>query len=216
MNRVPTQRVLDGWRETIAVCGCARLKLRTLIRNFGFERRGKRMVLEVEQWLEQHGIYVMDLAIADLDEPVILTAEHVLKVGELVEYERDIEARFEHEMMAHLGLSNPQKEYRPRGTRDRIDVLCRDADGRSVAVELKRGAGQKRAVEQLLRYIGQLKFAGGHHDPRGILITGYADADTRRALQGRDRDEHIRWFVYGLVSDEVHLEEVRFEPRGGA
>jgi hypothetical protein len=168
------------------------------------------MVIEVEEWLAANGIYVMDLPIADLDDSVVLTFERVLKVGKLVEFERDIEARFEQEMMQPLGLSAPQREYRPRGTRDRIDVLCRDAVGRAVAVELKRGAGQKRAVEQLLRYIGQLKHEGGHRDPRGILITGYADADTRRALQGRERDDHIDWFVYGLVDDRVKLEAVGF------
>jgi RecB family endonuclease NucS len=49
-----------------------------------------------------------------------------------------------------------------------VDLLCRDADGRTVAVEIKR-RGEIDGVEQLVRYLDRLELDGRLRPVRGIL-----------------------------------------------
>jgi endonuclease len=49
-----------------------------------------------------------------------------------------------------------------------VDLLCRDADGRAVAVEIKR-RGEIDGVEQLARYIERLDLDGRLRPVRGLL-----------------------------------------------
>jgi hypothetical protein len=50
-----------------------------------------------------------------------------------------------------------------------VDLLCRDADGRLVAVEVKR-RGEIDGVEQLTRYLELLRADPSHGDVRGVLV----------------------------------------------
>lgn len=54
----------------------------------------------------------------------------------------------------------------------RLDLLCRDANGDYVVVELKRTQGTDQMVGQVLRYMGWLSEAYGLGNVRGILIVG--------------------------------------------
>jgi RecB family endonuclease NucS len=87
-----------------------------------------------------------------------------------------------------------------------VDLMCRDADGRSVAVEVKRRAGID-AVEQLTRYLELL-----NRDPllspvRGILA-GQAIAPQARVL-AEDRGMRCVTLDYdalrGVEPDELRL-----------
>jgi RecB family endonuclease NucS len=87
-----------------------------------------------------------------------------------------------------------------------VDLLCRDADGRSVAVEVKRRAGID-AVEQLTRYLELL-----NRDPllspvRGILA-GQAIAPQARVL-AEDRGMRCVTLDYdalrGVEPDDLRL-----------
>ena len=49
-----------------------------------------------------------------------------------------------------------------------VDLLCRDADGRVVAVEIKR-RGEIDGVEQLARYLERLDLDGRLRPVRGVL-----------------------------------------------
>jgi RecB family endonuclease NucS len=49
-----------------------------------------------------------------------------------------------------------------------VDLLCRDAEGRSVAVEIKR-RGDIDGVEQLARYLERLDLDGRLRPVRGIF-----------------------------------------------
>jgi hypothetical protein len=49
-----------------------------------------------------------------------------------------------------------------------VDLLCRDADGRMVAVEIKR-RGEIDGVEQLARYLERLDLDGRLRPVRGVL-----------------------------------------------
>jgi RecB family endonuclease NucS len=50
-----------------------------------------------------------------------------------------------------------------------VDLLCRDADGRTVAVEIKR-RGEMDGVEQLSRYLARLDLDGRIRPVRGVLV----------------------------------------------
>lgn len=208
MQRVPTERVISEWKAAMHKSGRKSISVRALIKHFGLERRSAASSTKIEAWLRENGFYVGDLMSPDLDASVELTPEPVRRIGELCASERELEAMFETQIMPKLGLELVKREYSPNGTRDRLDFLCRDKDGRSVAVELKVETGDRRAVEQLLRYIGFLKAEGGHKHPRGVLITGREDVLTRRALEGREKDNHIRWWIYGVVNGKIALEEI--------
>jgi len=200
MRKTPTEKQLTAWYSEIEQSGCKRLKLRSLLRCFGFKRRGTAVVEQVPRWLAglDPPIYVHGINGSSLDDRAILAMQNMREIGDRASNEAELTKRFKSAIMPKLKLRDPQPQYCPTGTRDKLDFLCKDARGRAVVVELKYDDGQKRGVEQLLRYIGQLKAMGGHKEPRGILITGYADPWTRQALAGQDRDRHIRWFLYGI------------------
>ena len=50
-----------------------------------------------------------------------------------------------------------------------VDLLCRDADGRAVAVEIKR-VGELAAVDQLTRYLERLALDSRLDGLRGVLV----------------------------------------------
>ena len=50
-----------------------------------------------------------------------------------------------------------------------VDLMCRDADGASVAVEIKR-RGEIDGVEQLTRYLDLLRADPSHGDVRGVFV----------------------------------------------
>ncbi|MEE9256395.1 MAG: endonuclease NucS domain-containing protein, partial [bacterium] len=64
----------------------------------------------------------------------------------------------------------------------RLDLLCKDADGNYVVVELKRTQGTDQVVGQVLRYMGWLKEAHGTEKVRGIVIVAKKDRALSYAL----------------------------------
>jgi RecB family endonuclease NucS len=57
----------------------------------------------------------------------------------------------------------------------RLDLLCRDANGTRVVLELKRAQGSDQVVGQIARYIGWLKHTYPGEKVRGIVIVGSKD-----------------------------------------
>lgn len=209
VRKEPSASTLDGWREAARENGQRHIKLRQLLKAFGYHRRSAANLAAIAAFLQSHALYVDIPEGMHIDESVPPTAEPVRRIGDLYEREADLESRFARAIMRRVGLKRiVARQYSPRGTRDKLDFLCLDDEGCAVVVELKAMAGDKRAVEQVLRYIGMLKAEGHHKRPRGILITGLADINTRRALEGRQVDDHIRWWVYGLRGSKLLLEEI--------
>ncbi len=67
-------------------------------------------------------------------------------------------------------------EQRQLGTpAGRLDLLCRDAYGNYVVIELKKTRGTDQVVGQILRYIGWLKETYPEKDARGIIIVAQKD-----------------------------------------
>jgi RecB family endonuclease NucS len=57
----------------------------------------------------------------------------------------------------------------------RLDLLCKDANGSYVVVELKRMQGSDQVMGQILRYMGWLKQTHPTDKVRGIVIVGNKD-----------------------------------------
>ena len=87
-----------------------------------------------------------------------------------------------------------------------VDLLCRDADGRAVAVEVKR-RGEIDGVEQLTRYLERLNRDPMLRPVRGIFVAQVVKPQARVLAESRgigwvevDYDE-----LRGLEPDALRL-----------
>lgn len=78
-----------------------------------------------------------------------------------------------------------------------VDLLCRDSDGRAVAVEIKR-IGEIAGVDQLLRYQERLDLDGSLAPTRGMFVATRIKPQARVYAESR-----------GIACVEVDLEELR-------
>jgi endonuclease len=78
-----------------------------------------------------------------------------------------------------------------------VDLLCRDAEGRAVAIEIKR-RGEIDGVEQLSRYLERLDLDGRLSPVRGVL-----------AAQQIKRQARVLAASRGIECVEVDYEELR-------
>lgn len=65
----------------------------------------------------------------------------------------------------------------------RLDLLCQDALGNYVVVELKKSRGTDQVIGQILRYMGWVKEKYPTVNVRGIVIVGKIDETLRYALK---------------------------------
>lgn len=204
MPHEPSPKTVESWNDEIARSGIKRLKARVLLEAFGAERRGSDILDRMRSWSRTNGLHLNGLDYAtSLDDVISVSRHSIRRIGRLVEHEAELTARFEREIAPKLGLRVLEKGYCPPGTEDRFDFLCHDTVDRLVMVELERGDGERRAVEQLQRCVRVLR-DGSTRDakaPRGLLITGEADLTTRRALQRLEPGCNIDWWLYGLRED---------------
>jgi endonuclease len=78
-----------------------------------------------------------------------------------------------------------------------VDLLCRDRDGRAVAVEVKR-RGEIDGVEQLSRYVARLDLDGALRPVKGLFVAQQVRPQARRLAESR-----------GLAWLEVDYDELR-------
>lgn len=216
MPKTPIASTIDKWQRGIHENGLVRIRLRSLLRAFGAQRRGSDTLDRIKDFLlgivsergEPQPIH-LDLGMAELslDDSVYLRGEPVRRLGPLFEgKETEFERRFGAEILKRLGLEMVGREYSPLGTRDRLDLLAHDTKtGEFVVVELKLESGQRRAVEQVLRYIEHIKRDRRTDAVRGVLITGVADSDTERPMRTLQGTEMISWYLYKVEDDTVML-----------
>ncbi|MBU6215600.1 MAG: endonuclease NucS [Acidobacteria bacterium] len=87
-----------------------------------------------------------------------------------------------------------------------VDLLCRDAEGRAVAIEIKR-RGEIDGVEQLTRYLERMDQDPAYAPVRGIFVAQVIKPQARTLAASRgiecvevDYDE-----LRGIESDELRL-----------
>lgn len=200
-QRIPTARQLGSWQEEIRRNGTKRITARLLLHGFGIQRRGPSATARMMQWLQEQdpAIYATGLKhVQSLDDSVFLSHVELTQIGRPAETERILVDRFEADIMPQLGLLDPRQNFCPSGSRDKLDFLCKDEQGRSVVVEIKKEDGERRVVEQVVRYIRLVRQDAECRDPRGVIVTGIADLHTRRVLEELEPQYHIDWFVYGI------------------
>ena len=69
-----------------------------------------------------------------------------------------------------------------------VDLFCRDSDGRTVVIEVKRVRAVAAAVEQLTRYLEQVDRNDSHAPARGILVAPEIAPQARVLLENRGYD----------------------------
>lgn len=69
-----------------------------------------------------------------------------------------------------------------------VDLFCRDAQGRTAVVEIKRVRATAAAVEQLTRYLEQVDRNPAHAPARGILVAPELAPQARVLLESRGYD----------------------------
>ena len=72
------------------------------------------------------------------------------------------------------GLKLIQTKYRTKQGVGEIDILCKDAKGKYVVIEVKRWKDSDKVVGQILRYMGAIKEEKAS-EPRGIIILNQED-----------------------------------------
>ena len=78
-----------------------------------------------------------------------------------------------------------------------VDLVCRDVEGRVVAIEVKR-RGEIDGVEQLVRYIERLRLDSTLGDVRGVFVAQVVRPQARTLAEARG----LRWI-------EVDYDELR-------
>ena len=102
------------------------------------------------------------------------------------------------------GLVLVRREY-PTGIGP-VDLLCRDAGGAAVAIEVKR-RGEMDGVEQLARYVERLDLDGTLRPVRGIFVAQVVRPQARVLAEARG----LRWVevdydeLRGLKPDDLRL-----------
>lgn len=87
-----------------------------------------------------------------------------------------------------------------------VDLLCRDGDGRAVAIEVKR-RGEIDGVEQLTRYLDRMNLDPMLRPVRGIFVAQVVKPQARVLAESRD----IGWVevdydaLRGIESDTLRL-----------
>lgn len=76
-----------------------------------------------------------------------------------------------------------------------IDILCRDASGVVVVVELKAGKTDARVVGQILGYMGDILVEDEEQAVRGIVVAHDFDQRTRSAAKAASNLSLIRYAV---------------------
>jgi RecB family endonuclease NucS len=86
-----------------------------------------------------------------------------------------------------------------------VDLFCRDADGRTVVIEVKRVRAVAAAVEQLTRYLEQVDRNPSHAPARGILVAPELAPQARVLLENRGYDFIPLDEVLSRCSDDIDL-----------
>ncbi len=127
----------------------------------------------------QRTSFTLDASI-DTSELAAAVAEDATPqdITEYVESSLSLERDFEDQIVSHLDVLEPGLTLVSRQESSdvgRLDLLARDADGRTVIIELKAGEAKDSSIGQIARYLGWYAEKEGK-PPRAILVaSGFAE-----------------------------------------
>jgi hypothetical protein len=218
---------LQQLKDSVIQNGYHSLKVKSLFNLFGYLRKGPSNIQKVNTWLKENGLYALPKISDTIKSGTNIKIYNfpVEQLGELFDKEQIMEDKFfKHRWFEKLNLqieSTLDQQYKPTGTRDRLDFKAKDALGNHVVVELKKGGGDKRLIEQAFRYRSllmtdpKLKNELNCEDIYCIVITGVRCLHTARAIHGlsADKQKKIKWYLYDYNSslNSIDFKEVTLD-----
>jgi len=140
-----------------------------------------KSVLSLESYLQVQNllwrIYSLYAPSEEIEEEVISQKEEIPDI--LEDPLREFIAK--HLETIEKGLKLIQTKYRTKQRVGEIDILCNDAKGKFVVIEVKRWKDSDKVVGQILRYMGAIKEEKGS-EPRGIIVLNQEDKRLNYAL----------------------------------
>jgi hypothetical protein len=166
-----------------------RMKLSSVIRALGLERRSARVLSDLDTALKEAGIYC--------DRPL---SDRSSRLSTLCRFSKapfppdamffQDEAALKHLVMAHIGNYGPLRSLvlvgeEVRVGNSRVDLLCEEPfePGRPlVVIELKKGADSDRLAGQLARYVDNMR-AQPEYRGRPIKVVVITAGDDQRVIE---------------------------------
>jgi hypothetical protein len=212
------KEVLKGFAKDIAANSYKSIQLARLFHSFGYKKRGEKNLTHIRNILADQGIHPYPVFTKRTDWRATIRLYHfpVQRLGNLFSSEFDLEEFMaNHKSYKSLGIKSVKRQYKPNGTKDKLDFLGVIREGEAyVALELKHQRGGKRAVEQLSRYRSHLKRAFPGKEINCILVTGIRGLATAQAIHGLTEEErrHFKWYLYNYDKERQSLsfEEVPY------
>ncbi|RZF63961.1 DUF91 domain-containing protein [Sphingomonas populi] len=153
--------------------------------------------------LKRYALYKLEKAAGDEDASVEEPPASGDELGSLIESDANFIREREMQIQVRRQLTNlePGLEAIDDGAEitvatGRIDILARDAKGRTVVIELKAGKCPPGALEQLLAYAYDIEQESGK-PARAMLVAG-SFTDRIRAAARRAKDVELKSYSYSL------------------
>ncbi|MBD1398829.1 DUF91 domain-containing protein [Pontibacter sp. JH31] len=222
-------QTIEQMKLIVSRNGYCSIKVKSLFQLYGYKQRGHSNVLQVRECLEREGLFLCRKAMTDTNwnKNVRIHSFPVERLGDIFNMEKEMEDAFAiNHWYKLLGLEMclpvdgtdhmSDRQFKPDGTKDRLDFKATDKEGNHVVVELKHKDGDNRLVEQALRYRTHLMNHYNTDRVRCVIITGIRCLHTAKALYALPLQERelIRWYVYNwdiLRPADISFVEVTYD-----
>jgi len=222
----PEQEIhtLEQLKLDIISNGYYSMKISSLFGLFNYQKRSSVNIDKVLNRLEDAGLFAAKRVVVDRawGERIKIYNFPVDQLGHLFKSENEMEKAFaENQWYRQLDLmikTKPEKpgersdqQFSPNGTRDRLDFRALDKNGHNVVLELKNKGGDKRLIEQALRYRTDLMHHFKTDQVSCIIITGERCLHTAKAFKALPAHEKkvITWYLYKW--DKNNSKQISFE-----
>ena len=211
---VDQEAIFHELKQAIAKNGYKSIKLSGLLKRFAFQRKTAQRINMMNTLLAEHGLYALPSLSVEMnsDANIQIYNYPVHQLSELFETEKELEDFvFQSKAYVQLGINSVIRQYSPLGTKDKMDFKGADDGNDNIVLELKNRGGGKSAVEQVLRYAGQLRKENPLHPVRTILVTGIRNYATFLAICGMNdtQRESFEWYLYKFDREMGKIEFIR-------
>ncbi|MCD1119132.1 endonuclease NucS domain-containing protein [Chryseobacterium turcicum] len=204
----------DSLNKEIVKNGSKSIKVKTLVKNFGYSKRSIQNIMKINDELKSRGLFAQPEYSMDLKFESILriSSYPVKQLGDLFSSEKQLEDFFDtKKLYKKLDIKSVERQYSPNGSKDRLDFRGITEEGEVVVLELKNFGGGKSAVEQVLRYTGLLKLENSKSKIRTVLVTGIQNYETTLAINGMTKTQRksFEWYLYKFDKSSNKLDLIR-------